>query len=162
MGHAHRILPLLGHVVMFDPARRVGMEDPDNTIQPRTLADKNLFILHRAKRLSAPSRSLPRPRSRTGPFLNGSACGLVTLSDTTRRDATGARPASASKCIVLYSLSHPPAMVPLPQVLVHQQACGHHLYHISRHGVILDDATRSHVIRLISFGARPPRQNQTI
>jgi hypothetical protein len=49
----------------------------------------------RARRRSASSRSLPGPRSRTGPCRSGSACGPTTRSGTTPSGGTGARPASA-------------------------------------------------------------------
>ncbi|KAH8674350.1 hypothetical protein BX600DRAFT_214827 [Xylariales sp. PMI_506] len=52
----------------------------------------------RATSRSVPSRSWPRPRSRTAPSPNGFVCEPVTPSDTTPSVGTGARPVSASKC----------------------------------------------------------------
>jgi hypothetical protein len=57
------------------------------------------FFINRATRLSEPSRSLPRPRSRTARFRNGFASVLATPSATTPSAGTGARLVSASKLI---------------------------------------------------------------
>lgn len=51
----------------------------------------------RATRLSEPSRSWPRPRSRTARFRNGFAFALATQSATTPREGTGERLALESK-----------------------------------------------------------------
>ncbi|KAL4865465.1 hypothetical protein BDV12DRAFT_148754 [Aspergillus spectabilis] len=58
----------------------------------------------RATRVSAPSKSLPKLRSRTVPFPSGFVSGPVTPSDTMPSDDTGARPVSVSK-FVRYLLS---------------------------------------------------------
>ncbi|KAH8702586.1 hypothetical protein BGW36DRAFT_373155 [Talaromyces proteolyticus] len=67
-----------------------------------------LFLEYRAKSPSAPSKSLPKPRSRTVPFLNGSVLGLVTPSDTTPREGTGARPVWVSKFVNFPAVSSEP------------------------------------------------------
>ncbi|KAL4770773.1 hypothetical protein BDW60DRAFT_75451 [Aspergillus nidulans var. acristatus] len=54
----------------------------------------------RATRVSVPSKSLPKLRSRTVPSLSGFASGLVTPLDTTLSDDTGARPVSVSKLVL--------------------------------------------------------------
>ncbi|EGC45124.1 hypothetical protein HCEG_04339 [Histoplasma capsulatum var. duboisii H88] len=53
----------------------------------------------RAINRSVPSRSLPKPRSRTAPFPNGFVCGRETPSDITPSGGIGARLVSASRLI---------------------------------------------------------------
>jgi hypothetical protein len=48
-----------------------------------SVANKFVFPSDRATRPSRSSRSWPRPRSRTGPFPNGSGCALATPLGTT-------------------------------------------------------------------------------
>ncbi|KAK8213342.1 hypothetical protein M8818_002641 [Zalaria obscura] len=64
------------------------------------LKTQHILISNSPTRLSASSRSWPRPRSRTAQFLSGSASGPATPSGTTPREGTGARLASVSKQLV--------------------------------------------------------------